>query len=229
MESISSIQLFEALGEDVAKQHSSRCAWHTYEPNELVIDYEDDTCDVRFVLSGSVRVVLRIVTGKEVILTEMGPGDYFGELAALDGEGRSANVTALTKTRVCIMPQSVFLDLLRSEPAVNEKLLRMLANRVRQLNERLSEHCFLQTKHRLYIELLRESKPRSGHPDQRSISPPPVQRDLAARIGTRREVVSREIAKLKREAVVETTTGALVLSNVSKLNELIRQGWDEAD
>ncbi len=164
----------------------------------------------------------------KVILTEMGGGEYFGELAALDGQGRSANVTALTRTQVCVMPQSVFAHLIESEPAVNRRVMLMLAQRVRQLNERVSEHCFLQTKHRLYIELLRQSKPRAVNPDHRSISPPPVQRDLAARIGTRREVVSREIARLKREKIVETTTGALILTDIPSLNGLIHKGWEEA-
>ena len=227
-QNIADIALFEGLDATVAAAQSRRCSWTSHEPNELVIDYDDGTCDVRFILSGTVRIVLRIATGREVILTEMAGGDYFGELAALDGQGRSANVTALTRTQVCVMPQSVFLHLIEGEAAVNRRVMLMLARRVRQLNERVSEHCFLQTKHRLYIELMRQSKPRAAHPDQRSISPPPVQRDLAARIGTRREVVSREIARLKRERIVESTTGALILADTAGLNGLIRKGWDEA-
>ncbi len=227
-DTIANIDLFAGLDADMAAAQSRRCSWMNHEPNELVIDYDDDTCDVRFILSGTVRIVLRIATGREVILTEMGGGEYFGELAALDGQGRSANVTALTRTRVCVMPQPVFLNLIDSEPTINRRVMLMLAQRIRQLNERVSEHCFLQTKHRLYIELLRQSKPRAVNPAHRAISPPPVQRDLAARIGTRREVVSREIARLKREKIVETTTGALVLTDIASLNRLIHKGWEEA-
>ena len=150
-------------------------------------------------------------------------------IAALDNEGRSANVTALSRAHMCIMPQRLFLEMLGKFPSVNQNVMVTLAQRCRNLNSRLAEHCFLQTKHRLYTELLRQSKPRMGHADQRSISPPPIQKDLAARIGTRREVVSREIANLKRGKIVDKTTGALILCDLPKLNALISAGWAEAD
>lgn len=229
MESLAQIPLFRELPPDVIERQSKRCRWRNYEENELVIDYEDDTCDVRFIVSGLVRIILRIATGKEVILAEMGDGEFFGEIAAIDDEGRSANVTALYKSKMCIMPQTVFLEMLENEPLINRQVMRILALRVRNLNLRLAEHCFLQTKHRLYSELLRLSRARPGHDGQRSISPPPTQKDLAARIGTRREVVSREIANLKRSRVVDKTTGALVLCDLPKLNSLISEGWAEME
>jgi CRP-like cAMP-binding protein len=229
MDTLSQIPLFQGLDDVTIEKQSQRCTWRSYEENELIIDYEDDSRDVRFILSGNVRIILRIATGKEVILTEMKEGDFFGEIAAIDEAGRSANVTALTRTRICAMPQSVFIELVETEATVNRTVMKTLATRCRNLNSRLAEHCFLQTKHRLYTELLRLSRPRLGHDGQRSISPPPTQKDLAARIGTRREVVSREIASLKRSRIVDKTTGALVLCDLPKLNALISAGWAEAN
>ena len=224
---LSGIPLLASLSHSEADALARRCTWRSYDANELVIDFEDESSDVRFVLSGRLRVILRIAAGREMILAEIADGSHFGEIAAIDGNPRSANVTALTPARVCIMPQSVFHEMLAAHPDVNMALLRELAQRVRALNTRLSEHSFLQTRHRLYCELLRLSRPRAIDPTQRAVSPPPVQKDLAARIGSRREVVSREIAKLKRAGIVEVTTGALVLKNVARLNALIDQGWDE--
>ncbi|MGI9365639.1 MAG: Crp/Fnr family transcriptional regulator [Rhizobiaceae bacterium] len=229
MESLSQIPLFRDVDAETLERQSLRCTWRTYEENELIMDYEDESRDVRFILDGKVRIILRIATGKEVILSEMRDGEFFGEIAAIDEEGRSANVTALHRTRICAMPQSVFTEMVEGQPTVNRKLLLILASRCRHLNSRLAEHCFLQTKHRLYTELLRQSRPRLGHEGQRSISPPPTQKDLASRIGTRREVVSREIASLKRNRIVDKTTGALVLCDLPKLNALISAGWAEAD
>lgn len=229
MENLSQIPLFQDVDAETIERQSIRCTWRTYEENELIMDYEDESRDVRFILDGKVRIILRIATGKEVILSEMRDGEFFGEIAAIDEEGRSANVTALHRTRICAMPQSVFIDIVEGQPSVNRKLLLILASRCRHLNSRLAEHCFLQTKHRLYTELLRQSRPRLGHEGQRSISPPPTQKDLASRIGTRREVVSREIANLKRNRIVDKTTGALVLCDLPKLNALISAGWAEAD
>ena len=224
---LTGIPLLAGLSDVDADAFARRCAWRTYDANELVIDYEDESTDVRFVLSGRLRVILRIAAGREMILAEIGTGAHFGEIAAIDDAPRSANVTALTPSRLCIMPQAVFHELITRHTDVNIALLRELSGRVRSLNTRLSEHSFLQTRHRLYCELLRLSRPRAIDPSQRAISPPPVQKDLAARIGSRREVVSREIAKLKREGIVEVTTGALVLKDVRRLNVLIDQGWEE--
>ena len=221
------LPLLAPIEAEAAEDIARRCTTRSYDANELVIDYEDESTDVRFVLAGRLRVILRIAAGREMILAEIGEGDHFGEIAAIDDEPRSANVTALTPARVLVMPQGVFHAVLAAHPEVNHAILGELARRVRALNTRLSEHSFLQTRHRLYCELLRLSRPRAVDPSQRAISPPPVQRDLAARIGSRREVVSREIAKLKRSGIVETTTGALVLKDVGKLNALITQGWNE--
>lgn len=229
MESLAGIPLFDGIDESVRQNLEQRCTWRSYEENELIIDYEEESRDVRFIVSGWVRIILRIATGKEMILAEMREGDYFGEIAAIDNSGRSANVTALSRCRICVMPQSIFLDTLKRDPLVNERILKLLATRVRLLNGRLAEHSFLKTRHRLYGELLRLSKPRLGQEGQRSISPPPTQQDLASRIGTRREVVSREIANLKRQGIVDRTTGALVLLDVAKLNALISEGWNAVD
>ena len=226
MDTLSKIPLFKSLDERNAERWASSCNWRTYEANELIIDFEDESTDVRFILSGTVRIILRVAAGREMILAEMSEGDHFGELAAIDGHTRSANVTAMSTSRMCIMPASVFRQILAEEPEVNLTILQQLSARVRHLNVRLSEHSFLQTRHRLYCELLRMSRPRAINREQRAISPPPTQKDLAARIGSRREVVSREIANLKREGLVDRTAGALVIADVPRLNAMISEGWE---
>ena len=100
METLSSIPLFRDIDAVAQSTLAQRCSWRTYEPNELIIDFEEETCDVRFIESGWVRIIVRIATGKEMILAEMRDGDYFGEIAAIDNSGRSANVTALSRSKV---------------------------------------------------------------------------------------------------------------------------------
>ena len=125
------------------------------------------------------------------------------------------------RTRIGVMAGPSFTEMVNNEPTLSLRVMRILAERIRALNTRLAEHSFLNSKCRLYAELLRLSQPRSGHSGQRVISPPPFQHDLANRIGCRREVVSREIASLRRENIVETNKGALVLVNPGELNERI--------
>ena len=227
MQTLTTIPLFSELSEEAGQRFAKSCFWKDYDPHELIIDVEDETTDVRFVLSGRVRIIHRISVGKEVILNEMGDGEYFGEIAAIDGWPRSANVTTLTRSRICIMPQKVFIEVLADSPPTSLKVMKMLARRVRDLNLRLAEHSFLQAKHRLYSELLRLSRPRPGHPDQRTVSPPPIQRELADRIGTRREVVSRELNALEKQGHIAKTKGAIALLNPDELQRRISEAWDE--
>ena len=207
MQTLSNIPLFESLPRETSERYARACFWKDYDQHELVIDVEDETTDVRFVISGKVRIIHRITVGKEVILGEMGEGEFFGEIAAIDGWSRSANVTTMTRSRICIMPQRCFIEILAEAPDVSLQVMKMLARRVRELNMRLAEHSFLQAKHRLYSELLRLSRPRPGHPEQRTVSPPPIQRELAERIGTRREVVSRELNALEKQGHVLKARG----------------------
>nr|WP_307280331.1 Crp/Fnr family transcriptional regulator [Labrys wisconsinensis] len=215
------IPLFKSLDAATLKAFDSRVRWARFEENELVIDYDDNSNDVYFILSGQVRVLYRTITGKEVILNEMTGGQFFGELSAIDGVGRSANVTALNRSQMCIMSGAVFMELVTQNPEVCRQILTILAARIRFLNTRLAEHSFLQTKHRLYAELIRLSQPRAGQAGQRVVTPPPFHHDLAARIGCRREAVSRELSALEKEGLVAKNRGALVLLNPDELNKRI--------
>ncbi len=227
MNLLSQLDLFKCLNEREVMRYSSRCFWREYGENELVIDFEDDSKDVRFLVTGRARVILRIATGKEIILGDMGPGDFVGEIAAIDNQGRAANVTVMNTSRMCVMPQSVFLDILAESPEVSLNIMRVLTSRIRKLNMRLTEHCFLQAKHRICVEIMRKSRPRLGHEDQRVISPPPLQREIAERVGTRREVVSRQISALKKLGIVEKTPRALVITDIPAINKIIDEGWED--
>jgi len=227
MDQLLDIPLFAGVNPDVSNSFSARCVWREYQANELIIDHNDSSNDVRFILTGLVRIIIRVSAGREVILNDAKPGDFFGELSAIDGSTRSANVTAITRSRMCIMPAQVFMDILDTSPSVNHTVLRKLTDDIRRLSNRLSEYSFLQARHRLYAELLRLSHPRSGHPDQRVISPPPIQREIADRIASRREVVSREMKSLERDGCLEKTRGALIITDIDELNRRITSGWNE--
>jgi CRP/FNR family cyclic AMP-dependent transcriptional regulator len=210
MQTLARVPLFKDAGIEF-ERFDRRCAWKRFDENEVVVDFEDTSNDVYFILSGEVRILIRTQSGKEVILGEMRGGQFFGELAAIDDVKRSANVTALTRAEMCIMPASVFREIVHNSPAVGERVLRLLAARIRELNARLTEHSVFDLKHRLYAELLRLSAPRAGALGERAVSPPPFHHVLAARIGCRREQVTRELSALSTAGVIAKTRGALVI------------------
>ncbi len=228
MANILDISLFSSLDTPIAAAFERCCIWRNYEPGELIIDYEDETTDVRFIQSGKIRVLIRVASGKEVILGDLGPGDYFGEMAAIDKKGRSANVTALEQSRMCIAPADAFMEIVTGNPALSRIVLEGLVARVRHLNIQLTEQHFLTAPQRLCAELIRLSRPRHASAadmsvltNERVISPPPVQKEIAARIGSSREAVSRELSALEKDGLLEKTKGGLVLKDVEGLNRRI--------
>ncbi|MBD0272353.1 MAG: Crp/Fnr family transcriptional regulator [Acetobacteraceae bacterium] len=196
--------------------------WLAVGPGELVLDFGDTTDDVFFVAEGAVRVVVRTPLGQEVILGDLGPGDVFGEMAAIDGAPRSANVAALHASRLCRLPAPAFLEIALRSPAVGLRVMRVLTTRLRLQDERLFEQVVLPVRYRIASELLRLSHPRDGRGGaERVVSPPPPQHVLAARVGTRRETVSLMLTELSREGLVEATPRAIVLPRPEALRAAI--------
>ena len=196
--------------------------WFAVGPGALVLDFGDATDDVFFVAEGAMRVVVRTPLGVEVILGDLGPGDVFGEMAAIDGAPRSANVTALHASRLCRLPAAAFLQVALRSPAVGLRVMRALTARLRLQDQRSFEQAALPVRHRLASELLRLSRPREGHGTAgRVVSPPPPRHVLAARIGSRRETVAAALAELAREGLVEVSARAIALPRPEALRAAI--------
>src|SRR3954465_3966480 len=131
MARLAQIELLRDLPIDLAP-FEARCNWRRFDPEEILVDFDDLTTDVYFLLSGDVRVLMRTAAGKEVILDEMRSGELFGELAAMDGIKRSANVTALPRGEACVMPALVFRDIVYTNRDIAERLFCVMASRIRE-------------------------------------------------------------------------------------------------
>ena len=195
----------------------SKTRFQAYIADEVVVDIDDASNDVFFIIEGAVRVVFRTAFGYESILNDLNSGEFFGELAAIDGLTRSACVTTLRRTRLAIVPASVFVAAVLSCPEVATRLLRLLSTRLRLKDERLIEFCVLSVRQRLVAELLRLSRDRGG--GERVISPPPPQHVLAARIGSRRETVSRELNEMSRVGLLSIGPRSIVLHAPERLRD----------
>ena len=228
MQTLARLPFFKDVADLDFARFDRLCLWRRFDDGELVVDYEDELSDVYFIVSGEVRVLIRTAAGKEIILGESKSGQFFGEMTAIDGAKRSANVTALTKSELCIMPASVFREVIFASQTACDRILRLLTGRIRELNARLAEHSIFDLKHRLYSELLRMAHPRPGTAAERVVTPPPFHHVLAARIGCRREQVTRELSALSLEGVIEKTRGALVIVKPAvletRLDEAMREG-----
>jgi CRP/FNR family transcriptional regulator, cyclic AMP receptor protein len=222
-ETLAKIGLFRSLSEVKIKLLDTQCSWRHVSRNQWIVDHQDTSNDVFFIVSGTVRVKLQSVSGRQVLLREINAGEFFGELAAIDDQPRSAGIVAITGVTVARMPASVFRATVYVHSDVCDQLLTLMAGQIRMLANRVNEFNTLDSRYRLYAELLRLSRPDPRKPSCALVSPPPLQADLAARISIRREAVGRELKALERAGLIERRRGALVLTDATRLRRAIEQ------
>ena len=220
-ESLAGIRLFDGLSESALEDLSKRCRWHKYQPNEQVIDRFSDSRDLYLIVEGRVRVVNYSVTGREVTFDEREEGEYFGELAALDGEPRSANVIALNELNVACLSQEAFNRLLLEHPQVTLKLLYGLAKIVRASNKRIMDLSTVGANNRVHAEILRLALPGVRTDNTAIVSPFPIHGDIASRVSTTRETVNRVFSDLSRRGIVKRSKSNLVVLDLIRLRKMI--------
>ena len=186
---------------------SSRCQWRHAHPKEWLLEQNDIGTDIYFLTSGVVRVLITPSPDREVILGDIDAGGYFGEMAAIDGQPRSAGILAITDATIARMPAAVFREIIHKYPDVSEQLLEQLVARIRTLDQRVNEFSSMHVKNRIYAELLRRSRPDPTDQRRAIVSPPPVHSDIAARVSTRREMVARELKALERVGLDDQAPG----------------------
>lgn len=214
-------KLLDCVGADRILDLDRRCRWRSFEPDERILNLDDTGRDVFFIVRGEVRVTVFSETGKTVIIRDLKTGDQFGEYAAIDGGTRSASIVAMTRTTVAVMPQDLFLGLLRDHPDVALVVMRTMSSAVRALNERVVEFSTLGVRNRIHAELLRLGRAGRLVENTARISPPPTHAEIAARISTHREAVTRELKQLERLGLLERTRGALVVKDVEELSRMV--------
>ena len=219
-ETLARIPLFRSLDGDAVRRLDTRCTWRRAAAKEWVLDYESGGTDLFFVLQGHVRVSIA-AAGREVILRDIRDGEFFGELAAIDQRPRSAGIVAITDTLVARMTADVFRQVVHEHPDVCDQLLHTLVAQVRMLANRANEQSNLGVSQRLYAELLRLARTPMGGGGHPVVSPPPTHAELAARVSSHREAITRELNALERGRLIERRRGAIVLLDAERLRGMV--------
>jgi CRP-like cAMP-binding protein len=214
--------LLEELAEPEKRSIEQRCHKRTYSRNETILDKGSQSREVFFVLKGSVSVITFSPAGREVTLAAVKAGDFFGELAAIDGQPRSASVTAIEKTEIAIMPPEMFLEIIRGHPPVAFQLMQRLARMVRASGLRILELSTLQAAQRVYAELLRMAQPDAAVPGLWVVRPLPPMHEIASMTSTTRETVNRAISQLYDGGVLKRKGRNLYIMDRSKLEEIVQ-------
>src|ERR1051325_710646 len=222
-ESLDKVALLRSIEPKELAALERRCQWRHAKAKEWLIEREDVGTDIFFLTSGVVRVLITPAPDREVILADINAGGYFGEMAAIDGQPRSAGILAITDATIACMPASVFREILYKHPDMGEQLLKTLVARIRTLDQRVNEFSSMHVKHRIYAELLRRSRTDPTDQKRAVVSPPPVHSDIAARVSTRREMVARALKALERAGLLSKRRGAVVLNKVPELMEKLEE------
>lgn len=224
--SLRSIELFASLKPEAMARLEALCTWRTYQPQEAVVAHLDPSRDVYCLVDGMARISLYAPNGRQIVFRDAGPGTLFGEFSAIDGKPRSAYVEALKPCLVAKMSDKVFLDVFASEPGMALALLRHVIGMARELSGRIFEFSALAVNNRIHAELLRLAVAPEGAKTA-AIAPAPTHSEIAARISTHREAVTRELNRLSKLGLVRQDRHEVKICDLERLRRLVHDATDE--
>jgi len=208
------------LFNDLSEAELARFAEVTREreyPRNSVILFEDDPGDALYIVSsGQVKVVLIGEDGREVILSVLGDGDFFGEMSLIDDEPRSAHVIAMKDSHLLVLRRDDFQTQLQQHPSVALKLLRVMVQRLRRADEKIGSLVLLDVNGRV-AQLLLDLAEESGGP---RLTRKLTHHTIAQMIGSSRETVSRAMRELVDRGLIEVSRREITITNADALRAM---------
>ena len=175
-------------------------------------------------IEGAVNIVSFSSTGREITFAEVGVGETVGELAAIDGQPRSASVVATEDALLAILPAESFIELLKRNGEVAFTLLQRMSGIVRKGTDQVIRVSSVAAIHRVYGELLRRAEQDPTVPDLWVVKPLPPIRELASTGGTTRELVSNALNQLYPSGLIRRKGNNLYITDRSAFEDLIKAG-----
>jgi CRP/FNR family transcriptional regulator, cyclic AMP receptor protein len=195
--------LFAELSDDELRAIAAVAKPRRYAREDVVI-HEDERGDVFCLIQhGKVKITMTSPEGKELILSTLGPGEFFGEMALLDDEPRSASVIATEKLEVLTIWRSDFLQLLNENFSITRKLLAEMSKRLRDASSRVESLATMDVYGRLARYLLELARDEGREVQKGYIAVRrPTHQAIANTIGTSRETVSRLLHDLMDQQLI---------------------------
>lgn len=207
----------------------ARCAGslrsRRYRRNQTIFHQGDPGDSLYVIGSGAVKIVLPDSTGDEgAIIATLGPGDFFGELALLDGEEHSASAVALEATEALVLRRDAFERLIDEDPDLRRALFAGLAGELRRLTHHVGELHFHNLPARLARRIVRMAREVDSSPQgEVRLSWPYSQSELAAMIGGTRQTVNRLLAEFTAEGLIRIERETLIVPDVARLELVVER------
>jgi CRP/FNR family cyclic AMP-dependent transcriptional regulator len=203
------VPYFSDVSEDTLRALASKAYVRTFPKNAVVITEGDQAGPLYVILSGKARVFLGSAAGKEITLSIQEPGSYFGELSLLDDESRSTSVMTVEKTVCGLISKDDFKTWLSSHPDAVTSVIKGLTRRVRSLTESTRSLALFDVYgrlSRLLYELAQEAEGRL------TIAARPSHQEIAGRIGSSREMVSKIMKDLVNGGYLSVVGKSLLIN-----------------
>lgn len=211
--------LFTAVDDETLELCVSSLRVRRYRKNETIFHQGDPGDSLYIIESGSVKIVLPSPEGEEgAIIATLGRGDFFGELALLDGAPHSATAVAIEASEAMVLRRDRFDDLVETQPQLRRALFSGLVAELRRLTGHVEELHFLDLPGRLASRIVRLA--RETHPDETKdvrLDWPFTQSDLAAMIGGTRQTVNRLLADMTAQDLVRLERDTLIIPDLDRL------------
>jgi len=221
-ERLQKIDLLRGLDHCDYDQLQNRCSLRQHKKNSEILRKNDDSTDIFFVIEGEVIARSFSEEGKEVSFTTIRSGELFGEFSAIDGQPRSASIAATEDSLIAQMTSKDFRELVLTTPELGLRLVELLVAKSRRLSQRIFEYGTLPVRLRVQRELVRLYDARDARTSGNLIQPAPSHYEIATRIATHREAVSRELGHLVSENIIELGKRRIKICDIDRLRLISR-------
>lgn len=192
-ELLGNVVLFSGLQEEELNALLRVAVAKNYAKHAIILREGDKTDALYIITSGKVKVMLSTGGGKEVILAILGKSEFFGEMALLDEQPRSADVVAMEPTQLLVISKTDFINCLAHNPQMSFRIMQGLIQRLRSADRKIQSLALMDVYGRVARTLLELAKPEGG---RLVVGEKLSQQDLADMIGASREMVSRILKDL---------------------------------
>jgi len=224
------VPLFRLLPDDDLETLASACRIRRFRRGEVIFHQGDPGDALHVMLAGRVKISSPSDSGVEAILTTLRPGEFFGALALIDGEPRSATATAVEPSETMVLPRERFRQLVNERVEVRDIVFAELARELRRLTNHVEELHFLDIAGRLASLLVRMAEEQTASAEGGDPSPtelrldgPITQGELAAMVGSTRQSVNKLLGFFVDDGLIRIERDAIVIQDLAGLQRAARR------
>ncbi|MDF3034807.1 MAG: uncharacterized protein K0S28_81 [Paucimonas sp.] len=213
------VPLFAGLTAEEMQRVKSELRFRQYARRDVVLQKGGAGDSLLVLISGQLQVIDITEDGRAIGLRMLSPGEFFGEIAVINGSTRSASVVALSPAIVAFLPAATALHLFSHSPSVASQLLRHLAQKIQRDSEFRALLSINNTSKRIFhfLLLLKQNQPGNVQ----AVENLPTHQDIANMINTSRETVTRTLLTLAQQGIIRKDSNRLIINDPEALQKLV--------